>query len=125
MLIAWIIQERVNTHDRRANKIFDALDYGKIYMSTGARFFGDNPEDLMMGVNTFQVRVVSFLKDKFSHRQMQKILKDFDKNRVGVQSDMTETREEVKEIARQVAKSYASMLRWPDSDTPSRRRRRR
>jgi len=125
MLIAWLIQERVNAHDRLAKQIFEILNYRKLYLTTGAPFFGDNSADLTRGFKTFQIRVVSSLKDKFTHSQMRKVLKEFTRNPAGVQSELMETREEVKEIARQVAKSYAAMLRTPDADIPSRRRQRR
>ena len=125
MAIAWLIQARVNEHDRLAKKIFDTLEFGKIYYSSGSQFFGENPEDLVMGEMNFQIRIVTLLKDTFSHRQMRKILHDHVENRVEVQAMMIKTREEAKVVAKLVAKSYAAMLRTPDKDVPSRRRRRR
>ena len=123
--IAWLIQARVNEHDRLASKMFDTLEFGKIYYSSGSQFFGENPEDLKMGEKNFRIRIVSLLKDSFSHRQMRKILRDYVDNRVDVQTMMIKIYGEAKVIARQAAKSYAAMLRTPGKDVPSRRRRHR
>jgi len=125
MAIAWLIQERVNNHDRLALKIFKTLEYGDVYKRSAAQYFSENPEDLMMGQKTFQIRVVSFLKDSFTHRQMRKIIREHGINRVAVQAEMVKTRGEVKTIAKQVGKSYEALLRMPNSEVPSRRRRRR
>lgn len=124
MAMAWLIQERVNAHDRLALKMFRTLDFGKIYERSAAPYFAENPEDMMMGQRNFQIRVVSFLKDEFAHRELRKIIKAHGENLVSTQAKMTETRNKVKLIAKQVAKSYEAMLRTPDADVSTRRRRR-
>lgn len=125
MAIAWVIQARVNEHDRLAAKIFSAFNFGKIYHSSGYQFFGDNPADLKMGERNYHNRMVSLLKDTFTHSQMRKILKDSSENRIAAEITMKATRESAKGFAKQVAKSYAVMLNTPDSEISSRRRRRR
>ena len=125
MFIAWAIQARINLHDRLGNEVFEALGFRKLYLNVAARHLEAGSGEVEMGEKNFRIRVVSFLKDNYSNGQMRKILRKTVDDPLAAQTETIKTREDVKEIAKQVAKSYAAMLRTPDVDIPSRRRRRR
>ena len=124
-LIAWAMQAWVNEHDRLSGQVFEALNFQNIYLKVAGRYLEAGSGEVEMGVMNFRIRVVSHLKDQYSHRQLKYILKLGDDYSVAALAETKETREAVKVIAEQVAKSYAAMLRRPDADVSTRRRRRR
>ena len=124
MFIAWAIQARINLHDRLGNEVFEALGFRKLYLNVAARHLEAGSGEVEMGEKNFRIRVVSFLKDNYSNGQMRKILRKTVDDPLAAQTETIKTREDVKEIAKQVAKSYAAMLRTPDAEVPIRRRRR-
>lgn len=125
ILIGWAIQARVNAHDELAGEIFEALNFRKIFFDVSARYLHADSDVLDAGLVSYQSRVISLLKETYSHRQMKQLLKKCETNSISVRSETIEIRETIKEIAKQVAKSYVAMLKSPNSDISSRPKRRR
>jgi len=123
--IAWAIQARVNEHDRLAGDVYNILNFQKIYWDVGARYLEADTGELQMGLGNYQNRVNTYLKDTYSHRELRNIIKEHGENPMAAKTEMVQTREAVKDIAKQVAKSYEAMLRKPDAEVSTRGRRRR
>lgn len=123
--IAWAIQARVNEHDRLAGDVYNILNFQKNYWDVGARYLEADTGELQMGLGNYQNRVNTYLKDTYSHRELRNIIKEHGENPMAAKTEMVQTREAVKDIAKQVAKSYEAMLRKPDAEVSTRGRRRR
>ena len=123
--IAWAIQARVNEHDRLAGDVYNIVNFQKIYWDVGARYLEADTGELQMGLGNYQNRVNTYLKDTYSHRELRNIIKEHGESPMAAKTEMVQTREAVKDIAKQVAKSYEAMLRKPDAEVSTRGRRRR
>ncbi len=124
MAIAALLQARVNEHNRLAKIIYDKLEFLKLYHHAGGAFSEDQAAALKTGEASYQIQIITYLKDTFKHRQMRAILKEYATSKVAAQVTMTPTLETAKGMAKQTAHSYAKLAQMPASDVSQRRRRR-